>query len=238
MPDPSKPKIVKIVKKSKTATSRRVYGELDGAKPRVFRASTDVGALLDKKVIETGRTQSSLIDEGLRRVFWDERRYSETLERNFGGAIAYAQGFLFSRVIAGVEQTMQARFADNATVARQVSKALDALIQAMVPDVVIEVDESSKVSLEVKHPHPLSSSGDAAEQSELYATGRQEPWLQVLTAIDRNLKTGDDLWWPLADVPPAEQQKYRPEVPLRPSIADLRAVWRWRARPVGVNLGF
>jgi hypothetical protein len=231
----------KILKESKASTQRRVYGELDGAKPRVFRASTDVGVLLDQKVAETGRTQSAVIDEGLRRVFWNEQSYCETLIRNYGGAAAYAQGFIYSRVIVGVEQAMQARFSDNAVVAEQVSKALQALVKSMIPDVIIDTGDSPTVQVEVKHAPrrntDAKASVDAANQAERYATD-QEPWLQVLTAIDRNLRTGSELWWPLADVPPSAQQKYQPEVPLRPSIADLRAVWRWSARPVGVNLGF
>jgi hypothetical protein len=240
MPEPSKPKIVKIVKKSKKSIPRRAYGALDGAKPRIFRASTDVGALLDQKITETGQTQSSIIDEGLRRVFWNEARYGETLVRNHGGPIAYAHGFIFSRVVVGIEQAMQARFSDSALVAEQVSKALHALVSSMIPDVIIDADGPLKVQVEVKHAPrrdaDAKASVDAADHAERYAAD-QEPWLRVLIAIDHNLRTGTELWWPLADVPPTEQQKYQPEVPLRPSIADLRAVWRWSANRVGVSLG-
>ena len=228
-------------KKTKTiqrpgSSSRRAYGALGGAKPRMFRASHDVGQLVDDEVAKTNRTQSTVIDERLRRSYWIEDRFSETLIRNFGGRGAMALGFIVARAAVAVEHTMHARATDSAEVASQVSKAVAAIVDLVCrpasghsdcgPTMLLEL-KTAKLESDVPKPAAVLES-----QIEMYAGdlgGVGEPWRRVVLAIDRNLaEEHRELWWPLADMPEPTRSQVVPLVPLRPSIDDLRAVWQVR----------
>ena len=206
--------------------ARRSYGALGGTKPRVFRASEDVSALLDERVIETGRTQSAIIDEGLRRVFWTEEQYTNALARNFGGSALLALAFLIARIIAGIEHRMKARMADSSEVSQQAAHAVSQLIGSLATGgpggssskQVGAANATARFKLQGSFRRATICS--AAEDLDV-------SWLLVMREIDSNLEHGGDLWWPLADAADISLRGIAPLPPLRPSIADLRAVWSW-----------
>lgn len=110
---------------------RRAYGELGGSQPRLFRPSTDVDQMLDDEVERTGKSQSAIIDEGLRRAFWRDDNYQQALERNFGGRENLAIAYLIARSITGIEHEMRQTARDSAEVREQVACVLNVLVASL-----------------------------------------------------------------------------------------------------------
>ena len=203
----------------KKVAARRGWGQLEGTKARVFRPSPDVAASLDELVSLSGRTQSAVIDESLRRAFWNERRYMDMLVRNFGGPRVFAFAYLMARAACGIEHLMQGRADKEISIAAQIQKATTAL--SSMHDIEMR-DANGRLFAagELKNTH----------RSKHVRSEDTEPWESVLTAIDRNLQAdGEEFWWPLGDVADGQSLELHPQLPLRPSLEDLRAVWNWSA---------
>ncbi len=184
---------------------RRGYGELGGAKPRMFRASPDVDAILDAEVEKSGRTQSAIIDEGLRRAFWQEQKYEEALERNFGGRDNFAMGFLVARIVTGIEHDMKATVRDSGAVREQVAMALRMLADSVAP--AVGTPKNKRPDLFVDTPS-----------------------MRIVVEIKGNLSEGHNMCWPLTDTVDGTNSHARPRPPLRPSLDELRDVFSFFAK--------
>ena len=91
--------------------------------------SPDVEEKLEALIVESGRTGSAIIDEGLRRVFWSEKQYTDVLHRNFGGKSAFVKAYLVARTIAGIEHEMQGRADSDIEIADETTSAIVWLVE-------------------------------------------------------------------------------------------------------------
>ena len=194
-----------------------------------YRPDDEVLAMIKQAAEAAGRTMSAEIDVTLRRAYETTRQDRAELEDLFGGTENFAFGYLMARVRLAIQVEAKLHELPESETEAQVKQAYDYVFtSASGVTIAVEAKHSGSAQLE-----PIASSLRQPVFISFSVTSEQ-PWRRILAAIAHNLSSEDnELWWPLADHPKQRRRAVQSELPLRPTIEQLRSVCLLRTKTRG-----